>query len=31
MEIGRFTTEKWGERQRNKYLKQLDDAFHLLA
>ncbi len=31
IEIGRFTTEKWSVRQRNKYLKQLDDAFHLLA
>lgn len=31
IEIGRFTTEKWGVRQCNKYLKQLDDAFHLLA
>jgi len=31
IEIGRFTTEKWGVRQRNKYLKQLDDAFHLFA
>jgi len=29
--IGRFTTEKWGKRQRDKYLKQLDDAFKLLA
>lgn len=31
IDIGRFTTEKWGKRQRNKYLKQLDDAFELLA
>ena len=31
IEIGRFTTEKWGKRQRDKYLKQLDDAFKLLA
>ena len=31
IDIGRFTTEKWGARQRNKYLKQLDDAFLLLA
>ncbi|WP_409526046.1 type II toxin-antitoxin system RelE/ParE family toxin [Nitrincola sp. MINF-07-Sa-05] len=29
--IGRFTAEKWGKRQRDKYLKQLDDAFKLLA
>jgi len=31
MEIGRFTARKWGERQRDNYLKQLDDAFTLLA
>lgn len=31
IEIGRFTTEKWGKRQRDKYLKQLDDAFKLLS
>ncbi|MCP3931600.1 MAG: type II toxin-antitoxin system RelE/ParE family toxin, partial [Bacteroidetes bacterium] len=31
IEIGRFTTRKWGKRQRNKYLKQLDDAFKLLG
>jgi toxin ParE1/3/4 len=31
IEIGRFTTGKWGKRQRDKYLKQLDDAFKLLA
>jgi toxin ParE1/3/4 len=31
IDIGRFTTEKWGKRQRDKYLKQLDDAFNLLA
>ncbi len=31
IDIGRFTTEKWGKRQRDKYLKQLDDAFSLLA
>ncbi len=31
IDIGRFTTEKWGKRQRDKYLKQLDDAFKLLA
>ena len=29
--IGRFTSDKWGKRQRDKYLKQLDDAFKLLA
>lgn len=31
IDIGRFSTEKWGKRQRDKYLKQLDDAFRLLA
>lgn len=31
MEIGRFTVGKWGKRQRDKYLKQFDDAFKLLA
>jgi len=30
IDIGRFTSEKWGKRQRNKYLKQLDDAFRQL-
>ena len=31
IEIGRYTVEKWGKPQRDKYLKQLDDAFKLLA
>jgi toxin ParE1/3/4 len=31
VDIGRFTAEKWGKRQRDKYLKQLDDAFKLVA
>ena len=31
IDIGRFTVEKWGKRQRDKYLRQLDDAFTLLA
>ncbi|QQD18216.1 type II toxin-antitoxin system RelE/ParE family toxin [Spongiibacter nanhainus] len=31
IDIGRYTTEKWGKRQRDKYLKQLDDAFKMLA
>jgi toxin ParE1/3/4 len=31
IDIGRFTTHKWGKRQRDKYLRQLDDAFKLLA
>ncbi len=30
-DIGRYTAEKWVKRQRDKYLKQLDDAFKLLA
>lgn len=29
--IGRFTSERWGKQQRNTYLKQLDTAFKLLA
>ena len=31
IEIGRHTAEKWGKRQRDKCLRQLDDAFKLLA
>lgn len=31
IDIGRFTSEKWGKRQRDKYLKQLDDDFKLFA
>ncbi len=31
LEIGVFTTETWGKMQRNYYLKQLDDTFHLLG
>lgn len=31
IDIGRFTTERWGKQQRNSYLKQLDDAFKLLS
>lgn len=31
MDIGRFTAEKWGKRQRDKYMKHLDDAFKMLA
>ena len=31
IEIGRFTAGKWGKRQRDRYLKQLDDAFKLLS
>ncbi|MET4696648.1 type II toxin-antitoxin system RelE/ParE family toxin [Endozoicomonas lisbonensis] len=30
-EIAKFTESRWGKKQRNFYLKQFDDAFHLLA
>ena len=29
--IAIFTTDSWGVKQRNLYIKQLDDAFHMLA
>jgi toxin ParE1/3/4 len=29
--IAIFTQERWGVKQRNLYIKQLDDAFHMLA
>jgi toxin ParE1/3/4 len=29
--IGRYTQVKWGREQRNRYLKNLDASFHLLA
>jgi toxin ParE1/3/4 len=29
--IARFTEKRWGKAQRNLYIKQFDDAFHLLA
>lgn len=29
--IGRYTEGKWGVAQRNRYLKQFDDAFHTLG
>lgn len=29
--IGCYTQNKWGREQRNHYLHQLDEAFHLLA
>jgi toxin ParE1/3/4 len=29
--IAMFTTERWGVKQRNLYIKQLDEAFHMLA
>lgn len=30
-EIARFTSRRWGNEQRNVYLKQFDDSFWLLA
>lgn len=29
--IGRYTLKRWGLNQRNKYLGELDRAFHQLA
>ena len=29
--IALFTEERWGKEQRNLYIKQFDEAFHLLA
>jgi toxin ParE1/3/4 len=29
--IATFTQQRWGIEQRNLYIKQLDDAFHMLA
>ena len=29
--IAFFTEQSWGKEQRNLYVKQFDDAFHLLA
>lgn len=29
--IAIFTEERWGKEQRNFYIKQFDDAFHMLA
>ncbi|WP_426416178.1 type II toxin-antitoxin system RelE/ParE family toxin [Aestuariirhabdus sp. LZHN29] len=29
--IAKFTQEKWGHDQRNIYVKQFDDSFHMLA
>ncbi len=29
--IAIFTEERWGVEQRNVYIKQFDDAFHMLA
>lgn len=30
-QIGRFTAQQWGIDQRNRYLRQLDAAFHALG
>jgi toxin ParE1/3/4 len=30
-EIAIYTQERWGQQQRNFYLKQFDAAFHFLA
>ena len=30
-EIAQFTMRRWGKEQRNLYVKQFDDTFHLLA
>lgn len=30
-EIARYTLKRWGREQRNAYLKQFDDTFHLLS
>jgi len=29
--IARFTEKRWGRTQRNSYIKQFDDTFHLLS
>lgn len=31
LHIGRITQRRWGKRQRNKYLRELDIAFNYLA
>ena len=31
LQIGQYTELKWGKNQRNHYLKQLDEAFNLIA
>jgi toxin ParE1/3/4 len=30
-DIALFTQKSWGKEQRNLYIKQFDDAFHMLA
>ena len=29
--IAKYTEKQWGKRQRNQYLKQLDDSFYAIA
>jgi toxin ParE1/3/4 len=29
--VAKYTQEKWGKNQRNFYIKQFDDTFHMLA
>lgn len=29
--IAKFTADRWGRAQRNIYIKQFDEAFHMLA
>ena len=29
--IAGYTERRWGKRQRNLYIRQMDDAFHMLA
>ena len=31
IQLAKYTEEHWGRDQRNLYIKQLDDTFHLLA
>ena len=31
VKIAKYTERQWGKEQRNHYLKQFDDAFHLLV
>ena len=31
IKIAKYTEAQWGTEQRNLYLKQFDDAFHLIA
>lgn len=31
VDIAKYTEKEWGKAQRNLYIKQLDDSFHLLA